>query len=603
MTEKQARRPPVAPKPSFIHDAASTKTSSLPSPAIQGASLAFGPGSVKPSTGPASHHPSSGALLAATAAANKKQQQQEQQQQSQQSHPYRQNAPPSQQLSSTDRGRALTTTQLPVAVSRNASTSPKPGFRPHSPRSTSAVAAVAASAKTSPVRRPEIRRDQTGSYLARRDPSQEARARGKSTSDSSEAVQSLQQSGTALAGAIASMTAAPVQVQSLTEDKLRSELGSIPHLSLQSPQRSSMSSPSPSGTAAAATATRNAASIEARKRALSTEESSPKTQPARNVNPSPWPTAGSSWPRIGVTPLQTDSESDSVRPKAEHPAKPLHAPVPLRPSRAALVAQEQTHATNPHPPVLDARTKMTASSLADAMVASSIASTHAGSRRASPASKRAPPIPRPRSKSVGVFEGGRHLMHLPGMKRETGSQTPKLKPLPARPMRHTLRNTSPDRNEGVDERTKRGRRHWRRHPNMHHEGDRKRWRDKITERERKRYEGLWAANRGLLLDHDLEHLEMELRKDGTPANDLVINLVVRDIWERSRLPSDVLEEIWELVSQADMKTLNREEFVVGLWLIDQRLKGRKLPFKVSPSVWSSVRHTHGVKISSKPLQK
>lgn len=164
-------------------------------------------------------------------------------------------------------------------------------------------------------------------------------------------------------------------------------------------------------------------------------------------------------------------------------------------------------------------------------------------------------------------------------------------------MRHTLRNPSPeqeDKDEGV---AKRGRRHWRRHPNMHHEGDRKRWRDKVTERERKRYEGVWAGNRGVLVDRDLEYIDF----DG--ASELVINVVVKDIWERSRLPPDVLEEIWDLVAATDAKALNREEFVVGLWLIDQRLKGRKLPVKVSASVWSSVRHSYGVKISTKPIPK
>jgi len=160
--------------------------------------------------------------------------------------------------------------------------------------------------------------------------------------------------------------------------------------------------------------------------------------------------------------------------------------------------------------------------------------------------------------------------------------------------------SSPDRDEPVDEKK---RRHWRRHPNKHHEGDRRRWREKVTERERKRYEGVWAANRGLLLDYDPDNSMIDHRKDGSPAADLVVNIVTRDIWERSRLPRDVLEEIWDLVAQPDLKTLNREEFVIGLWLIDQRLKGRKLPVKVSQSVWSSVRHTQGVKISSKPLQK
>ncbi|OAP62916.1 hypothetical protein AYL99_02143 [Fonsecaea erecta] len=590
MSEKKARRPPVAPKPSFIqqHNAATAKPSPLPSPALQGATLAFGAPAVKSPSIPvsASHNPSAsaGALLAATTASIRKQQQ-------------RQNEAPSQESAVNPRGRALTTEKLPVAVTDHSSLSPpKLGLRPHPPRSTSAVAAVAASAKTSPVRRPELKRDLASAYLARRDPSQ-VRGRGMSTSSSSEAVSSIQQSAAALAGAKASMTTiAPVQVQTGTGDKHRSELGYLLNLPLYSAQPSSAPSPSLSGATAAATASRNAASLEARKRVLSTsEESSPSAPVLRNLTASPQSTTGSLWPRLRVTPPQTDSESDTGRSKIEHTPQPLAAPVPLRANRAAVVAQEQA-------PVQDTRTGMTASSLADAMVAGSIAATHTGSRGASPASKKVPPpIPRRRSKSVGAFSGARQLMHLPGMRSETVSQTPKLKPLPMRPMRQTLRNNSPDRDEQAEE--KRGRRHWRRHPNMHHEGDRRRWRDKITERERKRYEGVWAANRGLLLDYDLDNPDSELRKDGTPASDLVVNVVVRDIWERSRLPKDVLEEIWDLVAQPGAKTLNREEFVVGLWLIDQRLKGRKLPVKVSPSVWSSVRHPQGVKISSKALHK
>ena len=136
---------------------------------------------------------------------------------------------------------------------------------------------------------------------------------------------------------------------------------------------------------------------------------------------------------------------------------------------------------------------------------------------------------------------------------------------------------------------------------MHHEGDRKRWRDKITERERRRYEGVWAANRGLLHQQEITDLVRQQSKITNPE-DLVINVVVRDIWSRSRLPRDVLEEIWDLVADEDSKALNRWEFVVGMWLIDQWLKGRKLPSgKVSPSVWNSVRHTQGVKIRNKPL--
>jgi hypothetical protein len=120
-------------------------------------------------------------------------------------------------------------------------------------------------------------------------------------------------------------------------------------------------------------------------------------------------------------------------------------------------------------------------------------------------------------------------------------------------------------------------------------GDRKRWRDAVTERERKRYEGLFASNRGLLLPPEM--------------SDQISNVVVRDLWLRSRLPLSELETIWNLVIAVEPEkhavhktSLNREEFVIGLWLIDQRLKGRKLPVKVSETVWTSVRGLHGIKI-------
>lgn len=124
----------------------------------------------------------------------------------------------------------------------------------------------------------------------------------------------------------------------------------------------------------------------------------------------------------------------------------------------------------------------------------------------------------------------------------------------------------------------------RKHPNKHHEGDRKRYRTTVTERERKRYEGVWAANRGLLLPPNPD-----------TNSQMVVNVVARDIWRRSRLPDDVLEEVWDLVDLQDVGMLGREEFVVGMWLIDQRLKGNKLPIKVPESVWGSVRRLTGLK--------
>lgn len=143
-------------------------------------------------------------------------------------------------------------------------------------------------------------------------------------------------------------------------------------------------------------------------------------------------------------------------------------------------------------------------------------------------------------------------------------------------MREPLRS-----DEEVDYRKKKG--HIvRKHPHKHHEGDRKRYRNQVTERERKRYEGVWAANKGLLMDLD--------------SADCVLNIVVRDIWSRSRLPDDVLEEVWDLVDARGNGRLGREEFVVGLWLVDSRLKGNKLPPKVSEGMWASVRRLTGVKV-------
>lgn len=126
----------------------------------------------------------------------------------------------------------------------------------------------------------------------------------------------------------------------------------------------------------------------------------------------------------------------------------------------------------------------------------------------------------------------------------------------------------------------------RKHPNKHHEGTRKRWRDQITDRERKRYEGVWAANKGLHITTNED------------ASQDVLNFAAQDIWLRSRLPVHVLEEVWDLVDSRAVGRLRREEFVVGLWLIDQRLKGRKLPIRVSESVWTSARGL-GIKVKVK----
>jgi hypothetical protein len=581
MTEK--RRPPVAAKPSFVQNVSSAESTPLPSPALRGATLAAAVKKPQSTATPASHNPSTGALLAATGAFSKKPQP-----------PHDVAVVPLQ--SQTIRGRPLTADGLPTAITEHASLSPhRLAIRPAAPRSTSAVAAVAASASTSPVRRPDLRRAQD-SYQRRRDDSQ-TRHQSLRPNQETEAIRALHQSAAALAGAKASVKAAPIQVPTATGEKPRNNLSYLAVLTAPSVAPSSATSPSFSGTTAAATASRTAAINQARARALSTsQETSPDAPVNRYLDASP-----QSFHDLQESPssLPEEPETQTRDFFASRTYKPLPAPIPVRAHRPALAAQSTS--TSPSTPILDARTRLTASSLADAMVAGSVAAQLTGSR-ASPQSTKgpAPPVPPKRSKSVGPLEHRRHhLMHLPGMRSDAMHQAPKHKPLEQRPFRQTLRSST-EKEEPVDE--KRGRKHWRRHPNMHHEGDRKRWRDKVTELERKRYEGVWAANRGLLLDQDLVNLEdLDPRKDGTPITDLVVNVVVRDIWERSRLPKDVLEEVWDLVAPPGSKSLSRYEFVVGLWLIDQRLKGRKLPVKVSPSVWASVRHN--IKISSKPIPR
>ena len=203
--------------------------------------------------------------------------------------------------------------------------------------------------------------------------------------------------------------------------------------------------------------------------------------------------------------------------------------------------------------------QLSVDSLANAMVASSLAS----SRAPSPTK----PVPLPPRRL-----GKPHLFHRTHS-QEFVSRTPS----PAKVMRHTMRESLKSDDEVENKR----RSHLvRKHHNKHHEGDRKRYRTQVTERERKRYEGVWAANKGLLLPN--------------ASSNMVLNIVVRDIWSRSRLPNDVLEEVWDLVNLQDADQLGREEFVVGMWLIDQRLKGNKLPIKVSESLWSSVRRLTGI---------
>jgi hypothetical protein len=229
---------------------------------------------------------------------------------------------------------------------------------------------------------------------------------------------------------------------------------------------------------------------------------------------------------------------------------------------------------------------LTEDSLADAMVASALAS----SRAPSPSKIDTPLHRRPSRGHLFPFHH-----HSPHHDART--------PSPVKGMRQTLRreqSSSSDEEESKMAHRKGKKHRIKKHPNKHSEGTRKRWRDKVTERERKRYEGIWAANKGLYVffsaGESSKATDTQSNNYHTMIKEDVCSLVVRDIWSRSRLETDILEEVWDLVDDRGVGRLDRAQFVVGMWLIDQRLKGRKLPLKVSESVWASVKPLGGVKI-------
>ncbi|GJC80806.1 increased rDNA silencing protein 4 [Colletotrichum liriopes] len=171
----------------------------------------------------------------------------------------------------------------------------------------------------------------------------------------------------------------------------------------------------------------------------------------------------------------------------------------------------------------------------------------------------------------------------------TGNSALSPPPLPSRTksprMRQTLRQP-PSKSDDEDEiRKKKHQRAGNKH--SHREGARRRWRDEITLRERRRYEAVWASNRGALLAPSSQPPEAAALPPD--AGDCVANVVAREIWRRSRLPAEELAEVWDLVDRGRRGMLGKAEFVVGMWLIDQRLRGRKIPMKVSASVWNSAQ--------------
>lgn len=152
----------------------------------------------------------------------------------------------------------------------------------------------------------------------------------------------------------------------------------------------------------------------------------------------------------------------------------------------------------------------------------------------------------------------------------------------------------------------------------------------ITERERKRYEGIWVSNKGLYVNqivtklrginyndesskvnglgfkdelinpsitaaqlsssqHEtIDNFERFHNLDMVEPQNLIVAPVVKRIWARSKLPNETLQQIWELVDHRKDGTLNKPEFLVGMWVVDQCLYGRKLPKKIENETWASL---------------
>ena len=281
-------------------------------------------------------------------------------------------------------------------------------------------------------------------------------------------------------------------------------------------------------------------------------------------------------PSTGL-PSSSTSASRSPRPSVEDDRS---ADRSWTPSLVSSPARSRTSSAG----TLDGRVGIDKNALADAIVASSLASRHARMPRKEP-----PPVPpHRRGKVRSLFNTGGGLE-----KNENRSPSPRIS-LP-QTLRSSREQSSDDAHyHHPNQRHNLHKLGIHKHPHKHHEGDRKRWRSEVTEKERKRYEGVWAANKGILIPSEAS--DKKLPPD---ASNMVVNLVVRDIWSRSGLPRETLEKIWDLVNGLGIGLLRRDEFVIGMWLIDQQLKGHKLPERVPHSVWNSVRHTPGIKAPCK----
>lgn len=146
----------------------------------------------------------------------------------------------------------------------------------------------------------------------------------------------------------------------------------------------------------------------------------------------------------------------------------------------------------------------------------------------------------------------------------------------------------------------------------------------INAEDRKRYQGIYASNKGVYTNNP----------------DRISRIIVEELWGRSKLDYETLRKIWDLViatrresttpnnsseTDDDMDTsyvnlenqlmnesisgfcddnnlddgLTCDEFVVGIWLIDQCLQGRKLPKSVPDTVWDTL----GIEVKNRKAKK
>ncbi|XBW37509.1 hypothetical protein QEN19_003092 [Hanseniaspora menglaensis] len=103
---------------------------------------------------------------------------------------------------------------------------------------------------------------------------------------------------------------------------------------------------------------------------------------------------------------------------------------------------------------------------------------------------------------------------------------------------------------------------------------------------------------------DLTQFELPLVSVFNEDTDLMVNFVVYEIYTRSNLPARILSQIYSMIDLRKDGSLSKKSFIVGMWLIDQCLYGKKLPDLVPDLVWDSVeKMVIGVDVSHKSLQR